>query len=373
MAPHERSAPHPPLKEEGRIAAPGTPSRLRDGVPGDPGWGEGGAPNATPPLFHLPLPPRKSAATPDQVRGRLSPLQAEGKSAIFAANRAEGRVSLAIAATACGIRCTSSREDGSLRVRFPSACAGAPEAVLVNTAGGLAGGDRFAVDLDLGPGARLTVTTASAEKVYRSLGPAARADVTANLADGAELLWLPHETILFDRARLERTVDVTLAPTAALAFAETVVFGRAAMGETVAQGHFSDRWRIRRGGRLIFAENFSLDGAIAARLREAAIANGHSAIGTLLLVPGDDEMVAAVRAAAKGAAAGAAGAAGAERAEGAAAGAERAEGCRGELGISAWNGIALARFAAADGAALRHDLALVLRSLGRTLPRLWQN
>jgi urease accessory protein len=67
-------------------------------------------------------------------------------------------------------------------------------------------------------------------------------------------------------------------------------------------------------------------------------------------VPGDDEMVAAVRAAAG------------------------AAGCRGELGISAWNGIALARFAAADGAALRHDLALVLRSLGRTaLPRLWQN
>ena len=102
---------------------------------------------------------------------------------------------------------------------------------------------------------------------------------------------------------------MTLAPTAALAFAETVVFGRAAMGETVAHGHFSDRWRIRRGGRLIFAENFRLDGAIAARLREAAIANGHAAIGTLLLVPGDDEMVAAVRAAAGGAA-------GAEGAEG---------------------------------------------------------
>ncbi len=89
-----------------------------------------------------------------------------------------------------------------MRVRFPGACAGAPEAVLVNTAGGIAGGDRFAVDLDLEAGARLVVTTAAAEKVYRSLGPDAAFDLTARVGDGAELMWLPQETILFDRARL---------------------------------------------------------------------------------------------------------------------------------------------------------------------------
>ena len=176
---------------------------------------------------------------------------------------------------------------------------------------------------------------------------------------------LPHETIVFDRAGLERTVNVTLAPTAALAFAEIVVFGRAAMGETVAGGYFSDRWRIRRGGRLMFAENFRLDGAIAARLQETAIAKGGSAIGTLLLVPGDEEMAATVRAAANGAVP--------DGADGLDGGAGLA-GCRGELGISAWNGIAVARFVAADGASLRHDLVLVLRALGRhVLPRLWQN
>jgi urease accessory protein len=267
---------------------------------------------------------------------------------IFAANRAQGRVSLGLAARDGATRRTKTREDGSLRVRFPGACAGAPEAVLVNTAGGIAGGDRFAIDLALGADARLVVTTAAAEKIYRSLGPDACVDVTATLADGADLVWLPQETILFDRARLARTVDIALAPTATLLFAETVVFGRAAMGETVREGRFTDRWRVRRDGRLIFAENFRLDGPLADRLGEAAIAGGRAAIGTVLMVPGDDAAVAAVRAV--------------------------SEQFRGEMGISAWNGIALARLAASDGAALRHDLVVVLAALGRgALPRIWLN
>src|ERR1700681_4451695 len=123
---------------------------------------------------------------------------------IFAANRAEGRVLLGVTARDGVTRRTSTREDGSLRVRFPGACAGAPEAVLVNTAGGIAGGDRFGIDLDLQAGAELMVTTAAAEKIYRSLGPEAVIDVTAQLGERAALTWLPHETILFDRARLAR-------------------------------------------------------------------------------------------------------------------------------------------------------------------------
>jgi urease accessory protein len=268
--------------------------------------------------------------------------------AIFAANRARGRVSLALAATPHGTRRTTTREDGSLRVRFPGACADAPEAVLINTAGGVAGGDRFAVDLALDAGAQLTVTTAAAEKIYRSLGPDACIDVTATLADGAELTWLPQETILFNRARLARTITIALAPTAKLLLAETVVFGRAAMGETVRAGSFTDRWRVHRDSRLIFADNFRLDDPIADRLNEAAIARGCTAIGTVVMAPGDDAAVAAVRAASAQ--------------------------FRGEIGISAWNGIALARLTAPNGAALRHDLLVLLSALGRrALPRIWRN
>src|SRR6202171_487830 len=59
---------------------------------------------------------------------------------VFASNRANGHVSLTLAATTSGTRRMRTREEGSLRVRFPGACAGAPEAVLVNTAGGGAAG-----------------------------------------------------------------------------------------------------------------------------------------------------------------------------------------------------------------------------------------
>jgi urease accessory protein len=268
--------------------------------------------------------------------------------ATFAANRARGRVALAVTAVPGGVRRTATREEGSLRVRLPNACADAPEAVFVNTGGGIAGGDHFAVDLSLDAGARLVVTTAAAEKIYRSHGPDSRFDVTASLAEGAELTWLPQETILFDRARLARTITIALAPTAKLLLAETVVFGRAAMGEIVREGSFADRWRIRRDGRLIFAENFRLDGAVSERLGEAAVAGGRCALGTVLMAPGDDAAVEAVRAA-SGA-------------------------FRGEAGISAWNGLALARLAAHDGAALRHDLVVLLSALGRrALPRIWLN
>src|SRR5262249_22275751 len=188
----------------------------------------------------------------------------------------------------------------------------------------------------------------AAEKIYRSLGPDARMDVSATVADGAELTWLPQETILFDRARLARTITIALAPRAKLLLAEAIVFGRSAMGETVHKGSFAARWRARRDGTLIFAENFRLDGSITDRLNEAAVAGGCAAIGTVLMVPGDDAAAAAVRAVSGQ--------------------------FRGEVGISAWNGIALARLAARDGAALRHDLVVLLSALGRrALPRIWLN
>src|SRR5258706_12938158 len=101
-----------------------------------------------------------------QARRRLHPpLQGEVQRATFAANRAVGRVCLAVAATPSGTRRTTTREDGSLRVRFPNACAGAPEAVLVNTAGGIAGGHPFAVHLPLDARAPPPPTTAASENV----------------------------------------------------------------------------------------------------------------------------------------------------------------------------------------------------------------
>ena len=235
-------------------------------------------------------------------------------------------------------------ESGSLRVRFPSPEDDGLSGVFVNTAGGIAGGDRFDIDIAAGEGARLTLTTAAAEKVYRAPGPAAALNIALRAEAGAHLSWLPQETILFDRARISRRIDIDLAEDASLLLCEIVVFGRAAMGERMLHGEFVDRWRLRRGGRLVFAETIRLDGDIGAKLAQPAIAKGGVAIGTALIVPGDEAVVERIR--------------------------EASDTFGGEVGISAWNGFAMARFCAQDAARLRADMMTVLgRASGVPLPR----
>jgi urease accessory protein len=266
----------------------------------------------------------------------------------FAANRAVGEVELTVNARNGITRRARVHEQGSLRVRCPGAPAEELEAVLINTAGGIAGGDRFALDIAAGPGAQVVVTTAAAEKVYRALASAATVDVRLTIGAGATLAWLPQETILFDRAKLRRTVEIDLADDARLLLAEAIVFGRSGMGEAVNECELSDHWRLRRNGRLVHAEALSLGGSVAPKLARPAIAKDGIAVATVLLSPGDDEAAIAVRA---------------------------LEGqFRGEVGVSAWKGLAIARLCAMDGAALRHDLVLVLAALrNKPLPRLWLN
>jgi urease accessory protein len=276
----------------------------------------------------------------------VTPAAAASAEEVFAANRAEGRLALTVAAHAGVTRRSRVAEQGSLRVRFPGPAGRELEAVLVNTAGGMAGGDRFGIAIAAAAGARLVVGTAAAEKIYRSSGDATEVSIKLDVSAGATLRWLPQETILFDRVRLNRRIDVDMDEGASLVLAEAVVFGRSAMGERVEQGELIDRWRIRRGGRLVFAESVRLGGAVAAKLAEPAAAAGGCAIATVLLVPGGEPQVAAVC----------------------------AQAFSGEVGVSAWNGIAVARLCARDGAALRHDLTRVLAALDSgPLPKLWLN
>jgi urease accessory protein len=268
--------------------------------------------------------------------------------AIFAANRARGAVRFDVAGIDGVTRRREVHEAGSLRVRFPSPEDEGASAVLVNTAGGIAGGDRFDIDIASAEGARLTVTTAAAEKVYRAEGPAAELNIRLKAEGRSHLAWLPQETILFDRARIHRRFEIDLSESASLLLCEIVVFGRVAMGERMSEGEFVDRWRLRRGGKLIFAENIRLDGDIGEKLARPAVAKGGVAIGTALIVPGDEALVERIR------------------------GASEAFG--GEVGISAWNGFAMARFCAQDAARLRADMMAALgRASGSALPRLWLN
>jgi urease accessory protein len=268
---------------------------------------------------------------------------------IFTGNRAVGRVAFTVASGLGGSRRGRVHEAGSLRVRFPNGNSlAALEAVIVNTAGGMTGGDRFDVDIEVGAGARLSVTTAAAEKIYRSLGPDTGICVKLDVGPGGALSWLPQETIVFDQARLRRSIDIELARDANLLLAEAAVFGRSAMGETVVQGRFFDRWRLRVGGALVFAETLRLDGDIAQLLSQRAVTAGGVAVASVIKYPGDDSDAAAIRA--------------------------LQDRFVGEIGVSAWNGLVVARLVATDGAALRRDLVAVLTALDAApLPRLWLN
>ncbi|WP_315734591.1 MULTISPECIES: urease accessory protein UreD [unclassified Bradyrhizobium] len=267
---------------------------------------------------------------------------------IFEANRARGAVRFDVRLQDGMTRRHHLHESGSLRVRFPSPEDDGLSAMFVNTAGGIAGGDRFAIEVAAGEGSRVTLSSAAAEKVYRAAGKPADLDIALTAAANAHISWLPQETILFDRARIHRRIDIDLADTASLLLCEIVVFGRTAMGETMREGEFVDRWRVRRGGKLVFAETIRLDGDIGAKLAQPAIAKGAAAIGTALIVPGDAALVERIR--------------------------ESLLAFRGEAGLSAWNGFAMARLCAQDAASLRADMMAVLGcASNKPLPRLWLN
>lgn len=235
---------------------------------------------------------------------------------------------------------------GAGKIRLPRHGAGpGPEAVLINTAGGLTGGDRLRFAVKAGTGAVATATTQASEKIYRSIGGVAAIEANLTLETGARLEWLPQDTIIFDGAALERRLSVDMAADASLLVLESVVFGRAAMGETVETGRFLESWRIRRGGELVFADETRLTGPIAETLRHSATAAGDRALATVLAVRTDaHDVVEPLRAVLPETA-----------------------------GASAFNGLLVARLTAPGSQALRRALEKALHVLraGAPLPKVW--
>ncbi len=261
--------------------------------------------------------------------------------------RAAGAVTLGFAAGRSGTRLVERADGGGYLVRTPRPHAGSCEAVLINTGGGMAGGDRLALTATTGPDADAVITTQAAEKIYRSQGPATEIEVGLTLGSRSRLAWLPQETILFSGSRLNRRLAAELPGDATLTIAEMLVFGRTAMQETVETGDLRDRWRIRRDGRLIFADEVRLAAAPARLLERKASGNGARALATILHIAPEAEA--------------------------------RLDGMRAlpvsglvESGASAWDGMLLMRFVAQDAQALRHDLVAAIEWLrGAPVPRSW--
>lgn len=251
-------------------------------------------------------------------------------------------------------------QQGSGKARFPKVFdGGPPEAVLINLAGGITGADRFRHAVHFDEGTHAVVTTQAAEKVYRASGGDLPATVVNRLTVKANAFgeWLPQEMIFFEGGRLRRCLDVDLAPTSRLLACEAVVFGRTAMGETVESGFLDDRWRIKVGERLIFADGMRFDGAIQERLNRPAVANGGRALATVLYVGPDCETLV-------------------DRAKSVLA-PFKESGKR--AAASRLGDLIVARFVAADGALLRDMMISYLTTIRRAagpaggeLPKLWR-
>jgi urease accessory protein len=231
------------------------------------------------------------------------------------------------------------REAGSAKVRLPPA---SNHAYLINTAGGLAGGDQFSYDFKLAQGTTLTVTSQAAERVYRTLGPAAKIESTIHLQPEARLNWLPHETILFDGASLDRHINVDMAENSRFLGIETTILGREASGETVNSIFYREHWSITCGGKLVHSDIIKLDGTLP---NSKATLGDNRVLATIILIDSNatidlERLLETI-------------------------------GTHG--GVSAWNGKFVAKLIAKDGMILKKTIVSALSVLASSaeLPKTW--
>ncbi len=231
------------------------------------------------------------------------------------------------------------REAGSAKCRMPR---GTSEAILINTSGGLAGGDVVSIAATASLGATLTLTSQAAERIYRTLGPPAEMRITLQADNGSTLFWMPQESIFFEGSSLKRRLDVDLAEASTFFAVEAMVFGRREMGEQVKQLSVLDRWNIRSGGKLVHSDVFRLGPCWPHS--KATFGDNH-ATATLVLVSKQAETrLDAVRVV-----------------------------LGPEDGASAWNGKLVARLLAKDGFHLRKTLIQVFTACvgHENVPKTW--
>ena len=240
-------------------------------------------------------------------------------------------------------------QQGSARIVLPNTYGNMNEAVLVNTAGGLTGGDILEWSIDAGEGTQSVVSTQACEKIYRSNSGRAKIFTQINVAENATLHWLPQETILFDQSALERELHVDMDANSRFLALEAVILGRTAMGEIVSNSHLLDRWRIKKDGKLVHAEELKLSGEIQPHVCAAALLNSNKAFATIVYVgPEDEEQMNLMIESAS-------------------------DSDDINIGRSVFNGKIIMRIVAKDGYELRQKMIPVIERLrkGKALPKVW--
>lgn len=279
-------------------------------------------------------------------RQRMQIVTSQHQDDAFVAERSEGTGHISFRKRGDDTVLDHLYQEGCAKIRLPRTYETKnPLAVLINTSGGLTGGDRLQFKVEAQPGARVVATSQAQEKIYRS--PGGDADVLTELRVGPDAIlhWVPQETILFDGARLRRRVDIDLDTSASFIGVEALIFGRTARGEAMTSGMVRESWRLRRDNRLVFADETKLDDAPASILEHPASASGDAAIATLVMAGGDlDFYRDALRALALE-----------------------------TVGTSIVNDVLVTRMTAETGARLRSKLVAALNVLqnGAPLPKVW--
>lgn len=183
---------------------------------------------------------------------------------------------------------------GSSKVVFPRVADGPLQAVTVNTAGGITGGDQFDATFKAKSGTTLTVTTQAAERAYAAQDEVGRLSTMLRVEANASLNWLPQETILFEASNFERKMQIDLDQDARLLFVEPLVFGRTAMGETLRNARFRDGVAINRASAPLFRDAMRLSGDVTAHLDRTAAGAGALA-SVVLVAPNAEAKLASVR------------------------------------------------------------------------------
>lgn len=274
----------------------------------------------------------------------------EKLTALPASQRAFGSASVAFKSVDSKTKLDRLYQTGCAKIRLPKSYDQFSEAVLINTSGGITGGDRIEWNITLGENTNGVITTQASERAYKATSGVAKVETRIDVAAGSTCHWLPQETILFDQSALSRSLEINLAEDAKLIALEAVMLGRAAMGESLENCLFKDRWRIRKSGKLIFADDIKLDGVIADIERSTALLNSNKCFATLIYVGNDDEeqlneLVRQLR--------------------------ENAS--SGQMAFSAFGGKMIARFVAQDTYELRKTLIPVLKQLrAADVPKVWR-
>ncbi|MNR76034.1 Urease accessory protein UreD [compost metagenome] len=209
------------------------------------------------------------------------------KAGIASFRNDQARLSLAFTDDAGTTRLTERSHFGPLRVQkplypeHPAVC----HAIIVHPPGGVVGGDQLTINARVGDRAHALLTTPGAGKWYRANGHVSQQQVTLEVGADAALEWLPQETIFFNHADVRLEHNVTLAADARYIGGEILCFGRTASGESFESGRLTQRTSIRRGGKLVWFEQGSLQaGGGSSSMSSPLALAGYTVCATLIAV-----------------------------------------------------------------------------------------